>query len=405
MFFVKFINAFGDFVYPFLSLFLTIQLGYSPAFAASVVTVTVLLRIPAAIFGGTLADRWDKKGAYLLAQSTAASCILMCSVIREKHVLVGLLMISTFFAYSVKPILNAFVYDLAEDHNRKEAYSFLYLGINVGVAVGPLMAGFLFRHYLPLFFLGDALTSFAAVLLVAFCVHGPKKEVIHGQVGSQKSFLDFLKSVKRKPALWGFFSMNLLLSFLYAQGNFSLPLFMKEIYHNDSAMLFGTLMSINAITVVVTTTLITYFTRKQTLLFNIACAGVCLGVGFGILILPVHYWVFVLSTIIWTMGEILMSTNSGIYVVQNVEPDMRTRSSAFSAIVNAGGSSLGVFLMGMVITHLGVVYVWPITFVVGMIAFAGLRTLDVYGKKHNFVPQTNCQEKSVCPKERTLSEV
>jgi len=378
MFFVKFINAFGDFVVPFLSLFLTTKLGYSTAFAASVVTATVLIKIPGAFFGGALADHWSKKGAYLISQGTSAFCIASCAFITNKHLLVFLLFISAFFSSAVRPILNAFVYDLVDDKNRKTAYSFLYLGINIGVAVGPLLSGFLFNHYLSFFFLGDAITSYIAVCLVAFFVHVPEtslKESSEPLV--QTTFFDFFKFVLKTPALSLFFLLDIFLSFMYAQNSFSVPILLKELYHNQSAVLFGSLMSINALTVVVATTFITYFTRKKSLLFNISCAGICLGTGFGLLAFPISFGIFVPSTILWTLGEILMSTNIGIYVVQHVNPDMRTRSSAFQSIVSAGGNSLGIFSMGFVISHLGIHFVWPIIFIMGICTFFAIRALDL----------------------------
>ncbi|MFA9377516.1 MAG: MFS transporter [Lachnotalea sp.] len=378
LFFVKFINAFGDFVVPFMSLFLTAKFRYSAAYAASIVTATVLIQIPGALFGGSLADRWNQKSAYILVQSASAFCLMLCAFISNHHAVVILLLISTFFSSAVRPILNAFVYDLVDDINRKTAYSFLYLGINIGVAVGPLLSGFLYNNYLMLFFLGDALTSYIAVCLVAFFIHLPKTVAkIDTAHTTQTTFLDFLKFVLKTPALSLLLLLYIFLSFMYAQHSFSLPLLLKELYDNQSAILFGTLMSVNAITVVVATPLITYYTRNKSLLFNISCAGICLGMGFGLLSFPISLGVFIPSTILWTFGEILMSTNIGIYVLQHVDISMRTRSSAFQTIVSAVGKSFGIFSMGIVITHLGIRFVWPIILIMGICTFFAIRALDV----------------------------
>ena len=97
MLFVKFINALGQFVVPFLSLFLTLKLGYSTVFASSIITLSVLACIPGSMFGGILADKWDKKSTYILTQSSAALCILLCGFLTNTKILLFFLLLSTFF--------------------------------------------------------------------------------------------------------------------------------------------------------------------------------------------------------------------------------------------------------------------------------------------------------------------
>ena len=376
MLFVKFINALGQFVVPFLSLFLTIKLGYSTVFASSIITLAVLIGIPGSMFGGILADKWDKKSTYILTQGSAAFCILLCGFLSNNQLLLFLLLLSTFFSSAVRPVLNAFVYDMVEVKDQKAAYSLLYLGLNVGVSVGPLIAGFLFKHYLTLFFVGDALTSFIAVFLVAFFVK-VKVQKPHHIINKDKSgLLNAIKNFLHNPQLSIFFIIYLFMSFIYGQHSFSLPLMLKEIYPDKSSVYFGYLMSINAITCVSATTFITYFTRNKSMLFNISLAGLFMGLGFGILGLNTNIMIYVLSTILWTIGEILLSTNVSIYIVQHCAITMQTRASAFQNIVNAAGNSLGTLTMGLVITHLGIHMVWPIIFVMGMFSFLSMRIFE-----------------------------
>lgn len=63
--------------------------------------------------------------------------------------------------------MDAMVADILPPEKRQTGYALEYLGINIGVALGPLLAGMLFKRMLPLLFIGDAITSFIAVFLVA----------------------------------------------------------------------------------------------------------------------------------------------------------------------------------------------------------------------------------------------
>jgi Lrp/AsnC family transcriptional regulator, leucine-responsive regulatory protein len=57
---------------------------------------------------------------------------------------------SGFFLGGMRPILSALVADLTETETRRAAFSLSYLGVNIGVALGLLMAGWLFTLSLQL---------------------------------------------------------------------------------------------------------------------------------------------------------------------------------------------------------------------------------------------------------------
>jgi MFS family permease len=63
--------------------------------------------------------------------------------------------------------------------DRRKAFSLLYFGINIGVSLGPIAAGFLFENYRRWIFRGDALTALTGLLLVAFLVREPHSAEVH----------------------------------------------------------------------------------------------------------------------------------------------------------------------------------------------------------------------------------
>ena len=258
------------------------------------------------------------------------------------------------------------VYDSLEPSKRKLGQSLSYLGINLGVCIGPLLAGFLFNHYLKLFFIGDAFTSLAAVILVAFKLVDIKKTETQTEQnsGSSKSFI--LQLVKT-PKLCVFFLIFLIYSFIYAQHSFSLPLMLSQTFDAKGTVYFGYIMSINALTVVLTTAFITYITRNKSSLVNIALAGLFYALGFGIIAIATTFYIYILSTILWTIGEILISTNSEIYVVNQSAESMRARCCASMMVIGSVGKALGVFVMGGFIGNFGVLSVWPFIMVLALV--------------------------------------
>ena len=97
LFFVQLINRLGDFVIPFLSLYLTSKLGCSTEITGIIVSFAFLVQIPGSLVGGTIADFWSRKKTYLISQAAAALCILSCALISSKALIIALLILSAFF--------------------------------------------------------------------------------------------------------------------------------------------------------------------------------------------------------------------------------------------------------------------------------------------------------------------
>ena len=365
LFFVQLINRLGEFVVPFLSLFLVSKLGCSTKITGIIVSCAFLVQIPGSMAGGTIADYWSRKKTYIISQSAAALCILLCAFVSSKGVIITLLILSAFFSAGAKPLINTMVYDSLEPSKRKLGQSLSYLGINLGVCIGPLMASFLFNHYLKLFFIGDAFTSFLAVALVAAKLKDLKST---GETSSRDvvSTKDFVLHIVKKPKLCIFFLIFLSFSFVYAQHSFSLPLMLKNSFGDKGTVYFGYVMSTNALTVVLFTAWITFKTRKKSSLSNVALAGIFYAMGFGLITVATTFFVYIISTVLWTFGEVLISTNSEIYVVNQSEESMRARCCAIMMIVGSVGRAFGVFAMGGFIGLFGLLPVWPFIMVLAL---------------------------------------
>lgn len=373
LFIVNIINRLGDFVVPFLAMYLTKKLGYSAKSASVLVTFIVLLQIPGSMLGGIISDSWSRKKTYILAQSLSGICIIACAFITSKLWIVTFLFFSAFFSANVKPTINTMLYDYIPLDKRRIGQSLLYLGVNLGVSIGTVLAGFMFNHYLKMFFIFDALTSFIAVFLVAYNLKDIKiKE------GKPELQTGILKKEQKKEAPRGFIGelisnyqitffllIYLLYSFIYAQNSFSLPLTLNSIFYEKGPAFYGYLMSINAITVVSLTAFVTHLTRKNPTLINIVLGGVFYTIGFGMLGISKSFFLFLLSTVLWTTGEILNSTNFGVYLMNNSEENMRARYSSLMFVCYSIGRSLGVFTMGSYISNFGLVTVWPVIMLLG----------------------------------------
>jgi len=388
MFSATIINRFGDFVMPFLTMYLTLKIGLSVEITGIIVTVTSLMGIPSSLIGGKLADELGRRKTYLIAQASAALCLVPCAFLKNPIPIVVFLILSTFFHGVVRPAMNAIITDMLPQGQRQQGFSLQYLGINIGVAIGPIVAGFLFHNFLPLLFIGDAFTSFVALFLIWKNIREVKPEELKKTVYSENEREEkgnIFSSLVKRPHILFFLIAYIIYSFVYTQHRFSLPLTTDEAFGESGASKFGVLMSINAFTVLICTVAVTSFTKRLKPLMNIALAGVFYAVGFGILGLIDSFPMFILSTIIWTIGEILVVTNFGVYLADNSPSNFRARYSAIGSLSWSIGGALGTSIAGKFIQETGLRYIWLLTFILSVIGIVVMNGIQLWGSKRKVV--------------------
>ena len=388
MFGATVINRFGDFVMPFLTMYLTIKMGLSYEIAGIIVTISALIGIPSSLLGGKLADELGRKKTYLIAQTGAALSLLPCAFLKNPVPIIVFLLLSTFFHGAVRPPMNAIVTDILPPHQRQVGFSLQYLGINVGVALGPIVAGFLFNNFLPMLFIGDALTSFIALFLIWKNVKEVKpenlKETVHSEMEKEEKG-STISALLKRPQIIIFLIVYVLYSFVYTQHRFSLPLTTDAVFGSSGASKYGILISINAFTVLLCTVAVTSITKHLKPIINITIAGIIYAVGFGMLAVIHSYYMFILSTIIWTIGEILVVTNFGVYLADNSPSNFRARFNAVGSLSWSLGAALGTSIAGKFLQELGLNYIWLLTFVLSVIGTVGMLGVYISGKKRKYV--------------------
>jgi MFS family permease len=125
---------------------------------------------------------------------------------------------------------------------------------------------------------------------------------------------------------------------------------------------------INCLEVILFTTVITIITKKIKPVYNVSVAGVFFAVGFGMLFFVKSFWLYALSTVIWTVGEILNATNVGVYIANHTPISHRGRFNSIINIISGTGGSISPYIMGGYIARNGVTNVWPVVFIMAVAA-------------------------------------
>jgi predicted MFS family arabinose efflux permease len=289
---------------------------------------------------------------------------------------VAWLLIGVSFLHGLaEPVNDAMLIDLTAADQRKPAFSLLYLGHNIGIALGSLFAGFLFNRYLAWFFLADAGTTLAAVMLIAVFVResAPSRERIEasfqedsGPERAEKGSL--LAVLLRRPFLLAFLFINTLLSLVYSQSHFSLPLQCSALFGEQGPRTFGLLISLNGLAVITLTTVVLHFTRRLAPVLTVAASGLFYAAGFGLLGLVGSLPWLLLSTLIWTVGEILAATSTGAYIAGHSPLTHRGRVNAIAPIIMYSGFAAGPPLAGRLVERFSLSVIWPGAFVLSLAA-------------------------------------
>lgn len=379
------IIALGNFVYPFLTLFLTKKLNYTEFQTGNILLVSSILYVPGSILGGILCDKWSRKNTLVLF--TILSCIffMICGFYHNRNILPVILIIANIFNGVAQPANNAMVGDYTTEQNRNAAFSLLYLGHNLGFAVGPMIAGYLFNNYINFLFIGNALITFISVILIwAFIkedhfITNIKESYNENDISASENSLKLIWD--NKPLLY-FLLISMVLSFVFAQNNFTLPLQMQDIFLNKGPEYYGMLMSVNAIVVIVFTVAITSLTDKFKPSLNIALSGLFCFFGFGMLYFCDKLYLFVISTIVWTIGEILNSTNSNVYLTNNAPATHRGRFNSIFSLLTGVGYAISPSIMGKYIELFKVKNSWILVSILALVVFAVM--IFIYYKEIHF---------------------
>lgn len=380
LFGARIINSLGAFVYPFLTFFLTEKMGYTRELVGAFMMASAIVRIPGAMIGGKICDHFGRKKVLISFQTMAALSLIPCGFLGNSILIPYLIMISNFCNSAARPINTSIAADLTNPENRQEGFSLLYLGGNMGVAIGPLIAGFLFDNYIKWIFLGDAITTLISTMVVAFFVKETmnKEEDVDKNinVNEQAEKGSLLQVLLKRPYLIMFSSASIIYSFIYSQHSFVIPIQARELFNDYGTEVFGFVMTANALTVVFLTSVVIKLTKNFRPIFNISMAGLFYAFGFGMLYFTKSFSVLMISTVVWTIGEIIQTTNTGVYIANNTPVSHRGRMNALLPIISGMGFSIGPWLMGKYINNKQAIEAWPLIFVLGIIGSIAMLVIN-----------------------------
>jgi MFS family permease len=313
----SFVNRLGAMALPFLTLYLVRSAHLTVEAAGGMLVVYGGVALVVGPIAGRLCDHFG--AARVMIGALAASGVVLC-LYPLAHSVGALVVLTTAWSLSAetfRPASMTRMTAIVPPAQRKQAFAFLRLGVNLGMSVGPAAAGFLAEWSFPSIFLVDGATSLlgAGALLFAYEADSPP-----AANAPPRGWLPFraLADPKLALALAALFPLAL----LFFQNESSVPVLLVQERHFAPAV-FGAMFTLNTILIVFCeiplNAAIGKFSHRRVL-----AAGAAFGaVGFGCLALATNVVALAGAVILWTIGEMIYSPGIATYVAEIAPSDRR----------------------------------------------------------------------------------
>jgi MFS family permease len=293
------VNRIGGFVVPFLALYLTQQRRIPVAETGAIVSLYGLGAVAAGPVAGVLADRIGRR-VVLLSSLVGGALFTAALPFVSGTTSIGALVLGAGFVGEVyRPAAQAVVGDVVPRADRVRAFGILYWGVNLGVAIGLVLAGALADVSFTLLFLGDAATSLVFALVVWRLV--PETRPDSPPEGIGEALAGFLAPL-RDPVYLPFLLLHFVFAAVFFQFLLGMPVDMAT--HGVSPGAFGSLMALNGVVIVVLQPLVAGRLGRVDAARAMAAGTALVGVGFGMNALHHSIPWYALAILVWTLGEI-----------------------------------------------------------------------------------------------------
>ncbi|MBR0461890.1 MAG: MFS transporter [Erysipelotrichaceae bacterium] len=376
----------GSMIWPMLTLILNKKIGLNASQVASCLLVFSLISLPVSLLGGKLTDRLNKRNIIVVCDSVSVICFLICGFIPISMTSVILFAVAGLFQTVEWPAYDALIADFTLPSDRQRAYSLSYLGANLGLVLSPTIGGLLFNDYLNVAFIINGLAIFLSTCLIFFLIKDVSREESEEDINEYENELD-----NDTNALGYIFGSRVLVVYLialtlyqivYSPYSFLMPLEMGNAYGDQGSVLFGTLNSVNCLTVVLLTGFLTRVLSRvmETGKLLIGISSVLAGLIIFRVFLN-HPAAIYIAIIIFTVGEIVTVLGSSPFISKRIPSNYRGRITSIMNVFTNVAISLFTKVFGFVYDRNGSLSAWILAYVIGILGIIAILYLKVIDRK------------------------
>lgn len=335
-----FINRFGTFVWPFLTIYLT-RLGHPPTAAAWAISAYGLGSLLGSALGGWLADHLGRRNTIVLGTFSAAASYMLLYSATALPAIILWTALAGLCGGSYHPAIGALIADIVPPALQVRASAAIRLAANAGFAFGVSIGGFLADRSLFWLFAGDAITTaLYGGIALAWLPHGLRQLT---RSAPWNAAFTSLRRDRTFHALWiaGFCGA---LIFSQFGSTYSLFVIEKKLtldllgWHLSPTAIFGLLLGWNGALVVLAELPLTSATLRFDSRRVMALGHALTGLGFALNAIAHSILVLWLAMTLFTIGEMISSPTASASLARIAPEQMRGRYMGALALAwNAAG--------------------------------------------------------------------
>lgn len=385
------INRAGSFLVVFLTLYLKDELGLGVAFATQAVGAYGLGAVVASLLGGHLADRIGRRTVMVISLLGGAGILMIFGSLRSQPAVMAAVMMFAMVMDMYRPAASAMIADLVEPEHRPHAFGLMYVSINLGFSVAPVVGGMVAHYSFRWLFWADASTTaiYAGIIFFAIGETLPSRRspaADHTNSGDAPApdetggsgvwaeepdapaipLGSAIMRIVSDRTFMIFCLAALVLTGVYIQAFSTFPLHLDALGIGPTS--YGRIIALNGIIIVCLqlpiTALVSRFNRASVLV----ASAVVIAVGFGLIGMASTVWGFALTVVVWTTGE-MMEAPVRLTIAADLAPtELRARYMGVMTMSFSGALAIGAPIGGMVLGTYGGSWLWGGCLGVGLLA-------------------------------------
>ena len=369
------VNRAGTMVLPFLSLYLTRELGLPIVDAGKLIAFYGAGAVTGSAVGGWLSDRVDPVRVQRWTLVLTGALMLSLIGVRETWQLGLLFFLVGMVGDAFRPAMMVAVTRCSRPEQRTRSFALMRLAANAGMAIGPATGGWLASVNYDLLFVVDALTCVGAAVVLLVALPTLPAPVDDDEDAVRPSAV---------PARDFPFLLFLVIIFAVAISFFQvftvLPLHLRDSYGiRESAI--GSILALNAIIIVVFEMILLRRLERIEPLHVAAVGGIMLGAGLAMLPLGPPLFFAILATMVWTVGEMLLLPISTVIVASRAGPSNTGGYMGFYLMTFGAAFVVAPWAGTHVYEHYGPDVLWAATGIIGLFVAAGCMALRPWLKR------------------------
>jgi len=369
------LNASGtSMIWPFLTIYMRERFDLPLTSVALVLTMNSMIGLVSSFIAGAVVDRVGRKGAMVASLAITSLTMFGLSLADSLPVWVALMAVNGAFAPLYRVGVDSMAADLIPSPNRPSAYALLRMSMNLGVAIGPTIGGFVAAISYSWAFRGASAAQglFALLLLATVAETAPFRAALRTAETKIKrpaeKFAGY-ERVLRDRRFMGFAAAYTLAGMCYAMMWMLLPVYAKDNFGVPENM-YGFIPATNAIMVVLLQYGVTGITRRFNTLWVLAVGSLFFAVGVGSVGWGAGWAAFLISMVIASIGELIVVPTSSTLTADLAPPEMRGRYMSIYSLTHSLGIGIGPVIGGLLNDRLAPVAIWYGGLVIGLFAVA-----------------------------------